>query len=352
MYRMLVFLLLISSASFGQHHYPIRYIETKTDASFRGLSVAGELAIWVSGSHGWVGRSADGGVNWTFRKVPGYDQCDFRTIYAFDSSTAIIANTGSPAYILRTTNGGATWQKVYENRDTSVFIDGIDFWSSINTNRGIIYGDPINGRLFVLYTQNAGKTWTERHNPPALQAGEASFAASGTNINCYQGNKVIIATGGAAANLYLSGNKGKRWKKITTPMLCGTPGSGIFSCMLSQWRGHWYIAGGNYQRDSISHHNFFYTNNSGRNWLAPQRTTRGYRECLAQIPSERPAKKSHTFTLFASGPSGIDISVDDGKNWLPLSDEKGFHVMKPSTDGNRIFLAGSNGKLAVMSTTE
>jgi hypothetical protein len=55
--------------------------------------------------------------------------------------------------------------------------------------------------------------------------------------------------------------------------------------------------------------------------------------------------------MFAVGPSGIDISTDDGVNWQPLSDEKGFHVMKAAKDQKRMFLAGGNGRLAIMKTT-
>lgn len=342
----LLFLLLTSSTSYGQL-YALQYIDTRVNASFRGMSVADENAIWVSGSKGWIGRSANGGKDWTFKQVPGYESSDFRTVYAFDSNNAVIANAGSPAYILRTNDGGTTWKQVYKNTDSAAFIDGIGFW---NKKHGIVYGDPINGRMLLLYTNDGGHTWKQRRNSPKLNPGEASFAASGTVISCNLHSTVVIAIGGKASKLLLSRNRGRRWRSIPTPMLATSESTGIFSFMLGNSAWHWLIAGGDYKLDNLKTDNFFYSRNKGKTWLAPATTTRGYRECLAQIDDERPAKKSKTRTMFAVGPSGIDISTDEGVNWSPLSDEKGFHVIKPGRDGNHMFLAGSNGKLAIMKT--
>lgn len=347
---LLLFTLLITAASYGQK-YSIKYIDTKTDASFRGMSVGRDDAVWISGSKGWVGRSTNGGHDWTFRQVPGYEDCDFRTLYAFDSNRAIIANAGSPAYVLYTNNGGATWKQLYKNTDSAAFIDGIDFWDEVD---GLIHGDPINGRMLLLYTKDSGKTWKERKQKhrPVMGEGEASFAASGTAIGCFLHGAVVVAVGGKTSKLYFSRNRGRRWRSIPTPMLATSESTGIFSIKVGGNVWNWLIAGGDYRNDTVSTANFFYTNNKGEDWHAPKTTTRGYRECLAQIDTERPSNRSPTRTTFAVGPSGIDISHDDGLNWKRLSDEKGFHVAKPSNDHYLIYLAGANGKVAVMRTTE
>jgi hypothetical protein len=124
-------------------------------------------------------------------------------------------------------------------------------------------------------------------------------------------------------------------------MLASSESTGIFSFMPGNSAWHWLIAGGDYKQDSVKTANFFYSFNKGKQWIAPNSTTRGYRECLAQTDD----------AMFAVGPTGIDISTDDGVNWKALSDEKGFHVIKPGRDNNLMFLAGSNGKLAIMKTT-
>ena len=231
--------------------------------------------------------------------------------------------------------------------DSAAFIDGIDFW---NKKQGIIHGDPINGRMLLLYTNDGSKSWKERRSSPKMGPGEVSFATSGTSICCLQHRTVVVAVGGRTSKLFVSRSRGMRWRSIPTPMLASAESTGIFSFMSGRSSSHWLIAGGDYRRDTLRAANFFYTTNKGKKWLAPANTTRGYRECLALIDDERPAKKSRTRTMFALGPSGIDISPDDGVNWKPLSDEKGFHVIKPGKDNNCMFLAGSNDKLAIMKT--
>ncbi len=347
MHRSLLTLLLFIAVTVSHaQNYPLRQVNTGTKGSFRGLSATGDGAVWVSGK-GCVGRSTNNGDDWTFRPVPGYEQCDFRSLYAFDSNNAVIANAGSPAYILRTADGGATWKVVYTNTDTAAFIDGVGFW---NRKHGIMHGDPINGRMLLLTTKDGGKTWTERkeHCKPKMNAGEASFAASGTSISCVADRKVVVATGGSTARLLISRNRGRRWQTVPTPMRAGQPSMGIFSFMPTQFVGHWLIAGGDYKQDTACAANFFYTLDKGKTWQAPANTTRGYRECLAQIENVYPVKKTLSRTTFAVGPSGIDVSGDDGVNWIPLSNERDFHVIKPSPRQDRLYLAGGNGKVAVM----
>lgn len=346
---LLTFFILLKASAANAQQYALQYIDTKTDASFRGLSVANDKAVWVSGSKGWVGRSVNNGDDWAFHQVPGYEDCDFRTLYAFDSNNAVIANAGSPAYVLYTSDGGNTWTEVYKNTDSAAFIDGIDFW---NKKNGLIHGDPIDGHMLLLYTTDGGKTWKERKKKhrPEMGKGEASFAASGTVISCFLHGAVVVAVGGKTSRLLYSSNRGRHWRSIPTPMLATSESTGIFSFVPTDVVGNWLIAGGDYRNDTLRTANFFYTYNKGRDWHASRTTTRGYRECLAWIDAERQSLRSMIKTTFAVGPSGIDISADKGKNWKPLSDEKGFHVIKPSRDHNRMFLAGANGKLAVMQT--
>jgi len=345
---LILFILFVSFATYGQQ-YTLQYVDTKTDASFRALSAADDSAVWVSGSKGWVGRSVNNGNDWTFKQVPGYEHCDFRSLYAFDADNAVIANAGSPAYILHTADGGVTWQKVYENTDSAAFIDGVDFW---NKKHGLMHGDPINGRMLLLYTKDGGRTWKERKakHRPKMAEDEASFAASGTAISCFRYGSVVVAVGGKTSKLLFSRNRGRSWRSIPTPMLATSASTGIFSFITTAFVGYWLIAGGDYRNDTLRTANFFYSHNKGKDWQAPQTTTRGYRECLLVISNNE--KLDRPLATFAVGPSGIDISTDNGKNWKALSDDKGFHVIKESRSRDRIFLAGADGKLAFINKTQ
>ncbi len=291
----------------------------------------------MSGTRGTVCKSIDGGVTFDCKIIPGYDSTDFRSIYAFDKFTAIIGNTGSPAKILMTTDGGQTWKETFSNEHVAAFIDGIDFW---NSRDGILYGDPIDGALLLAVTHDGGLTWIEmpEEKSPQLVPGEASFAASGTAIRCIDENKVVIASGGKISRMFISDDQGSTWKWVPTPVLQGNESTGIFSIAFRDtMRG--VVTGGDYKNDSLSKDHVFLTNDGGNNWQSPSKPTRGYRECVEYISDKQ---------LIAAGPSGIDISSNGGLTWEAFSDEKKFHVVRKSRNGKKVFVIGGGGKIGII----
>src|SRR5215510_12725926 len=95
----------------GQGHSPvIEMLTSGTNTSLRGLSVVNDNVVWVSGSNGTVGRTANAGKNWKWFTVKGFEKQEFRDIEAFDGATAVIMAVGEPAYILKTNDGGESWK--------------------------------------------------------------------------------------------------------------------------------------------------------------------------------------------------------------------------------------------------
>ena len=84
-------------------------------------------------------------------QVAGYEKRDFRAIHAWNNKEAIIAAVAAPAVILKTKDGGMTWNKVYENADTAMFLDAIHFKDE---NNGSVVGDPINKIIFFTVFAN------------------------------------------------------------------------------------------------------------------------------------------------------------------------------------------------------
>lgn len=325
--------LVFYSNAFSQS-YSLQNCEVSVKSSFRGLSVIDDSVVWVSGSNGWIGRSTDGARSFAFKQVPGYEKFDFRSLYAFDSQQAIIANAGSPAHILQTTDGGQTWSSVYQNDHPDAFFDGVDFW---NEREGMIYGDPIGGRMLLLITKDGGKTWNAlpESQRPLLTDGEASFAASGTGIRCYDKSMVMIATGGKTSRLFTSKNSGASWKVLTPSMVQGESSTGIFSVAFKD-KKNGVVAGGDFQKDSLKVNHILLTKDAGKTWTQPITPTRGYRECVEYISNN---------VLIATGPSGTDISYNEGNDWQSLSDEKGFHLVRKSRKGKLVVIAGG-GKIS------
>ena len=336
LYRIVFFVIMMLAQQGLAQDVHFRSVEVDTGYMFRGLSVVDDGVAWLSGKNGNIGRSEDGGRHWTFNAVKGFERLDFRSLYAFNAREAVIANAGSPAYIMRTTDGGASWKVVYTNKDTNAFFDGADFW---NDHDGIAYGDPINGHMLLLRTSDGGKTWKELEDEsrPVMEEGEASFAASGTGIRCYGKNKVIISTGGKVSRLFVSNDRGSTWAALTPPMMHGENSAGIFSLAFAN-DNDGVIAGGDYMRNTLREDHVFYTRDGGKTWNKPNTATGGQRECVEFIGPN---------VLLASGVTGMDISRDVGVNWVPVEGQKNFAVVRKARNGKLVVAAGK-GKLSVV----
>jgi len=127
LYRLLpasVLFTLIFNAAIAQTIVPL---QQGRSTSIRGLSVVDDSIAWLSGSKGTVAITRNGGKTWDWQQVKGFEKADFRDIEAFSAKEAIIMSSGTPALILKTTDGGANWNVKYKNTDTAYFFDAMDF---------------------------------------------------------------------------------------------------------------------------------------------------------------------------------------------------------------------------------
>jgi photosystem II stability/assembly factor-like uncharacterized protein len=311
----------------------VQLLTEGTKTSIRGLSVVNDNVIWASGSNGYVGRSTDGGKTWKWTVVKGFEKRDFRDIEAFDASTAIIIAVAEPGNILKTVDGGETWKVVYENKTRGMFLDAMDFW---NRQSGIVLGDPINGRFFMVRTLDAGDTWKEVpfESLPRADSGEACFAASGTNIRALDRDEACFVSGGTRSSLFWNGTP------IELPIIQGKETTGANSVAVrdrKKLKGsvHLVVIGGDFAADTSAVKNCFVTSDGGKTWKYPDQPPRGYRSCVEYINKKR---------LIACGTSGVDVSNDGGMNWRFIS-KTGFHVCRKAKEGKAVFLAGGNGRI-------
>lgn len=310
----------------------IHILTTGTKTSIRGLSVVDDQIIWVSGSNGKVGKSLDGGITWTWMTVNGFEKTDFRDIEAFDEKTAVIMGIAEPAYILKTFNGGESWKLVYTDSTKGIFLDAMDFFPD---GRGVVIGDPINGRMYMARTIDNGSNWqrTDFNKLPEMADGEAFFASSGTNVRPLNYEEIVIVTSGKKSRMYLRG------KLSDMPIIQGGESTGANSITI--WnRGNKVekvvVVGGDFGKDTLTLNNCFYSTNLGKTWVAPKVGPHGYRSCVEFIDKN---------TLITCGTSGVDISTDGAKTWQLIT-PKSFHVCRIAKAGSAVYLAGSNGTIA------
>ena len=313
----------------------IKILESGKRVSIRGLSVVSDEVIWASGSGGSVARSVDGGNTFTWMKVPGYEKNDFRDIEAFDENTAIIMGITQPAVLLKTKDGGKSWNKVFEDTTKEAFWDAMDF---SDRNNGVLIGDPLKHNFFLGTTKDKGESWQivpgdltkETFSTP--NDGEAFFASSGTNIKML-GIHPIFVSGGKSSRLFL-----KPKDPNSLPIMQGKESTGANSIDLYEF-SKGVIVGGDFTRDTISNNNcvlFSINKDVTATFRIPKTPPHGYRSCVIYLNKKK---------LLTCGTSGVDISKDGGNNWELISKE-GFHVCQKSKQGKAVFLAGGNGRIA------
>ncbi|WP_295772892.1 YCF48-related protein [uncultured Mucilaginibacter sp.] len=322
---------LLTTLSCAQTVMPI--IATK-NCSIRGLCAVNNNVAWLSASNGNVAISTNGGKSWSWQQLNGYETYDFRDIEAFSSKEAIIMSSGTPAVILKTTDGGVNWRQVFFQSNTSYFLDGMAF---INRKHGFCMGDPINGRFLLLETMDGGNTWFENKTKLPALPGEAAFAASGTSISYSKSTKIlVVVTGGSNARKFSISKERVQVKDV--PLAHGQTTQGAFS--YATGNGIEVIVGGNYERFKIADSTvcFNTSTKSEAAFMLPKTLPVGYQSCVTFIKNQ---------TFISTGVAGSHISIDGGANWKQF-DAASYNVCQNSGRGNLIILAGDKGCIGIV----
>ncbi len=237
---------------YQSHAQRIKVLTSSEKISLRGLSVVNDNIIWASGNNGKVARSIDGGKKFEWLTIKNYETRDFRDIEAFDANTAVIMAVDSPAVILKTKDGGKSWTEVFRDGRSGMFLDAMDFTGDGN---GMVVGDPINNKLFIATTTNAGDKWLplkDEDNQYDVAAGEAFFASSGTNIKL-MGNKykpfIYFVTGGTDSRLFVNGSP------AGLDIIHGAGSQGANAVDVDPTMKKIVIVGGDYTNDTLTKNN-------------------------------------------------------------------------------------------------
>jgi len=326
--------LILCQNSFAQNsgNNSIKILSQKKGVSIRGMAVPNKNTIWASGSKGSIAKSVNGGSEFEWLQVKGYESRDFRSIHAWDDKEAIIVAVAAPAIILKTKDGGATWYKVYENSDTLMFLDAIHFKDSSN---GLVVGDPINNQIFLLRSNDKGENWNEvptSYFKTPLEKGEAFFASSGSNI-AQLSKADFLVSGGLRSRLWING------EAINIPIIQGGKTTGANSMAISPNGNNLMIVGGDFMKDTSRLQNAVGLKQLLRKskWVISRSLghPNGYRSGVEYITDS---------ILIACGTTGVDISINQGKSWELISTES-FHVVRKQPNTKAVFLAGAGGRI-------
>jgi photosystem II stability/assembly factor-like uncharacterized protein len=337
-------LMAVAPAAAARPGYAWHDTATGTTAHFRGLSAVSASTAWVSGytaTDGVVMRTTDGGTTWQDVSPPGAAGLQFRDIEAFDANRAVAMSIGANPTDFRiyvTADGGQTWNLTFVNAEPAAFYDCMTFFDK---KRGLALSDPPDGQHFrIIATDDGGMSWhvTGLQMPMALP-GEAAFAASGECLTSDHGHRAWFGTGGSTqARVFRSNDRGVTWTVAPTEMLVG-PTAGINAIAFNgQQRG--IAVGGDFAAPTASPDSFARSLDGGSSWNLVPGAPSEYRSGATWLNGH---------TAIAVGLSGSDVSTNMGNTWQRFDD--GSLDTVDCAGPTACWASGANGRVAFLVRT-
>ncbi|KAL2210001.1 oxidoreductase [Sarocladium strictum] len=288
---------------------------------FRGLGPVSDKVAWVAGSRATVLRTVNGGDTWESvgPSLPDEDAAlEFRDVQAFSADKAIVLSIGegTDSRMYLTTDGGKSWTLVFQNDEPAAFYNCLDFESR---TRGLAVSDPVDGKFRLVETTDGGETWevVDSSGMPDAWPGEYQFSASGTCLSTASG-RWHIASGGLDPGRVWSSDDGYHWT-AKNASIAGNESGGVFSVQFRSKR-HGIALGGDFEDPAGSNRNAALSLDGGRTWKSARKLPSGYRSgstFLPVLPN----------VAFAVGPTGSDWSIDGGYTWHGF-DNGSFHAVE------------------------
>ncbi len=326
---------LAATAAFGHGAPSWSLSPTGVTARFRGLSAVSATVAWVAGTEGTVLRTTNGGRSWQSVGPAAAAALQFRDIEAFDRdhAVALTIGDGDQSRVYVTANGGRSWTETFRNTEPAAFYDCMTF---LDRRHGLALSDPVGGKFRILATSDGGRSWAVQSNAgmPAALDGEFAFAASGTCLVSAGRDAWFASGGGSASRVFHSGNFGRTWSVATSPIPSGAS-AGIYSLAFRDPR-HGIAVGGDYAAPTAAPDGSATTRDGGRTWTVSRTVPGEYRSGSAWARGD---------TALAVGPTGSDLSFDGGRTWTAF-DTGSFDAVECA--GGGCWASGEQGRVATL----
>ena len=339
-FSILVFLFIFSNSLHAQEkNVDVKYFSTQPNISIRALEVLNDSTVWFAAHKGVWGYTVDAGKTWHIDSIQ-YDgkAPQFRSIAVLDEITILLLSIESPALLYKTTDKGKNWKLVYTDTNKDIFFDCMKF---VDAKHGYAIGDPIDGCMQLIETNDAGNTWNRVActTLPTIENGEAFFASSNTSIALY-GKKMWIATGGLKSRVLHQSQNNKSFQIQNPGILQGEKMGGIFSIDFYN-KNIGAVVGGNYDKVDASIESIFYTKDAGKSWKAFKTPVPYFGSCVQFM------SKNNFYVTSNSGTTKFDLKSNKSLELLDANQQKlKFNTLRISPSGKTIWLAGSAGRIA------
>ena len=305
-------------------------------ARLRGVSAVSDRVAWASGSAGTVLRTEDGGATWQSMNIPGAEKLDFRDIDAVSDDTAYVLE-----HRLRRELADLQDHRrrpdldaaVHQHRSEGVLRrDG--FLGRDSRYRLQRFGrrtarDSANGRRRRLVDARPGCGTAARARERRRIRGERHERRGDGRDHVWIGTSPSRESCDRATADSPGRPRQRRWP--------AGPSSGIFSIAFRD-ADHGIVVGGDYRKENEAIDNAAITNDGGRTWTKVTGLS-GFRSVVSYLPG------ASTPTLIAVGPQGADQSTDDGRTWTPLPGASGLHTFAFAKQGRAGWGAGEKGRI-------
>lgn len=289
---------------------------TGVDADLRGVALVvhrGTTVIWATGSKGTIVRSADGGKTWEPVHISGAETLDLRGVQTFDGKVVYVMSSGEggASRIYKSADGGGTWEMQYSDKRKGFFLDDL---SCLDEKHCFALSDPVEGKFLLLETAD-GTHWKElpREPMPVALPQEGAFAASNSSLLLYEKTEIYFATGGSRARVFHSKDLGRTWTVSETPVLSGKASQGIFSIVRAA--DTVVVVGGDYEKSAAGEKTAAYSKDEGQSWHLAEELPSGYRSAVDTFDAG----------FVAVGLNGAETSRD-GVHWVHI-DSPGLNAV-------------------------
>lgn len=208
-YLILIYILIfISPTILPQNNWSLQ--SSGITALINSISIVDNNVTWAAGDSGKIIRTTDAGLTWSSVDGGHFGDAIIWNIDALDSNTALLTITPPPfsaTFIYKTLNGGASWEQVFSQNGG--FINNIHM---VNQLYGLAYGDPIGGKWTVIRTTDGGASWNRISTEPASNGPEIGLYF---NSLCVTDSLHIWFLG--EQRIYKSSNGGFTWSNYETP---------------------------------------------------------------------------------------------------------------------------------------
>lgn len=281
--------------------------------------VVGDRLITV-GERGHILISADGGRSWQQSPVP--TRVTLTSLFFIDEQKGWAA--GHDATILRTRDGGLSWQVVHSDPELDAPV--LDLWF-----RDAGFGLAVGAYGLLLETTDGGDSWQQRPLTIGGSRGAAAAAlvddADTPGIDLHLNHLRATPTGelylaGERGHLLRSGDGGHRWEALPFPYegsLFGTLSLDGERLMAFGLRGH-----------------LFTSNDAGKHWQAVATGTETTLNDALRLRDGRIVVVGLAGTVLVGTPEGSRFEL------RPQADRAGFVRVLEAPDGSLVLL-GSHG---------